>query len=188
MLLSQLISKTVYTGKTPRGFCVGVGLSLKNKTIRYLFCSKTPNVSSIDFCINASSVLHTDETGIHLSRLHAVFPKNCIKLFPDLPVYTQNGTYLGVFLDATLQSQTALQLITDTKERRPIADLIGCADAIILRNNPVYPIGQRIPAPLLSSFDSGKPLITRPVLRQAIERGTLIKLTLSLPPFSQEAR
>ena len=46
---------------------------------------------------------------------------------------------------------------------------------------------QRIPAPLLSSFtDKSEALVTKPILRVAIRNKSLIKLTLSLPPFNMD--
>ena len=63
--------------------------------------------------------------------------------------------------------------------------IFGCSDAVILRKEQAYPLGQRIPAPILPLItEKYEPVVTRAVLRNATAKRTLVKLTLSLPPFS----
>ena len=187
MYLSQLVGKTLFVGNAPRGVCLGVGVSLKTQRVRYLLCAGNANARTADFAINASSILRTNETGIYLSRLRAVFPQNCAKLFPKLPVYTQNGVFLGCITDLKMPSFCAECVFTDTGEKIPVSCVTACLDAVIVRKAPVYPLGQRIPAPVLS-FENAGTTVTRPLLKKAVERGELIKLTLSLPPFTTTAR
>jgi hypothetical protein len=52
-----------------------------------------------------------------------------------------------------------------------------------LRKEQPFPIGQRIPAPLLFDFSSHTPIVTKPLLKEAVKQGKLIQFTLSLPPF-----
>ena len=88
--------------------------------------------------------------------------------------------HYSVKLDAT-------RLLTDRGDVFPITSVFACADAVILRKEPPYPLGQRIPAPLLPIVsDKSEALVTKPILRAAIQKRALVKLTLSLPPFNLE--
>ena len=107
------------------------------------------------------------------------------KILSGLPVYTDEGTFLGNVKDMEMDSFIALHLETDKGERFSVLHIAACTDAILLRKKPPYPIGQRIPAPVLSDiFQSGEMIVSRSNLRRAIEKGALIKLTLSLAPFA----
>ena len=39
MLLSELTKKAVYSGQNLRGVCLGIGISLKSQTVKYLLCA-----------------------------------------------------------------------------------------------------------------------------------------------------
>ena len=182
MKLSQLIGKSVYAGSKRRGVCEGVGVSLKSGAVKYLFCSASSGKT--DFCVNVSAIEELDEE-IYLSRLRPVFPKNAAKILLRLPVYTDEGVFLGNVTDMEMDSFTALCLETDKGERFPLLHIAACTDAILLRKKPPYPIGQRIPAPIVSDiFQDSEMIVSRSNLREAIEKGALIKLTLSLAPFA----
>lgn len=182
MKLSQLIGKSVYAGSKRRGTCQGVGVSLKSGTVKYLFC--TASNERTDFCVNVSAIEEIDEE-IYLSRLRPVFPKSAAKILLGLPVYTDEGVFLGNVKDMEMDAFFALHLQTDKGERFSIFHIAACTDAILLRKKPPYPIGQRIPAHALSEFSqSGEMIVSRSNLRDAIEKGALIKLTLSLAPFA----
>ena len=65
MQLSQLIDKNICAGKNTRGICVGVGLSLKSKAVKYLLCSSQPTTqistaenlnNQVDFAISTTAV------------------------------------------------------------------------------------------------------------------------------------
>ena len=187
MYLSHLVGKTLFVGNAPRGVCLGVGVSLKTQRVRYLLCAGNANARTTDFVINASSILHANETGIHLSRLRAVFPQNYAKLFLKLPVYAQNGEFLGCITDLKMPSYSAQCVFTDLGEKIPVSCVTACLDAIIVRKSPVYPLGQRVPTPVLSLKNAGT-TVTRSLLKKAVAQGELIKLTLSLPPFTTTAR
>lgn len=187
MFLSDITEKNVYAGKNDeaRGVCRGVGISLKSRAIKYLLCSCSPVPKSptTDFSVNVSAVLHIDG-GIRLSKLRPVFPKNCARIFIGCPVYSYDGAFLGKITDLELENLTATRLFTDNAVY-PASAILACADAVILRKEQPFPLGQRIPAPILSSVcDKEETLITKSVLKSAIAKGGLIKLTLSLPPFS----
>ena len=182
MKLSNLIGKSVYAGSKRRGVCGGVGVSLKSGAVKYLFCSALSGRT--DFCVNVSAIEELDEE-IYLSRLRPVFPKNVVKILSGLPVYTDEGIFLGNVTDMELDSFTALHLETDKGERFPVLHVAACTDAILLRKKPPYPIGQRIPAHAISDiFENSEMIVSRSNLRGAIEKGALIKLTLSLAPFA----
>ncbi len=182
MKLSDLIGKSVYAGSKRRGVCKGVGVSLKSGAIKYLFCSASSGRT--EFCVNVSSIEELDEE-IYLSRLRPVFPKNAAKILLGLPVYTDEGVFWGNVKDMETDLFTALYLETDKGERFLCQHIAACTDAILLRKKPPYPIGQRIPAPVVSDiFQNDEAVVSRSNLREAIEKGALIKLTLSLAPFA----
>lgn len=182
MKLSNLIGKSVYAGSKRRGVCEGVGVSLKSGTVKYLFCSATSGRT--EFCVNVSAIEEIDDE-IYLSRLRPVFPKSAVKILSGLPVYTSEGVFLGNVTDMEMDSFVALHLETDKGKRFSMTHITACTDAILLRKKPPYPIGQRIPAPILSDILQGSDIfVSRSSLREAIEKGALIKLTLSLAPFA----
>ncbi len=183
MFLKDIVNKQILVGGSVQGICRGVGISLKTCAVKYLLCASTPSQSAPDFAVSISSVESvTDE--IRLTRLRAVYPKSCAKIFLGSPVYSFEGGYLGKVDDLQMQSFIATYLYTDRKERFPVTFLYACLDAVILKKEQPYPLGQRIPAPLLSLVDGKKEtLVTKPVLRTAIQRRALVNLTLSLPPF-----
>ncbi len=182
MFLSQLVNKEIFVGKTPKGVCQGVGISLKTQAVKYLLCSNTPS-SRARFAVPTSAV---EQVGaqISLSRLRPVFPKSCACLFLHLPIYGFDGEFLGETVDLEIKDFIATKLITSEGEEYPVNAITACADAVLMRKEQPFPIGQRIPAPMLSRLtDKTDGLVTKPLLRTAIEKSTLIKLTLSLPPY-----
>ena len=184
MLLSDLVNKNVYAGVTLKGKCVGVGISLKTYAVKYLLCSSTvQNAMHADFCVSVSAVEEVEDD-IYLSRLRPAFPKNCAKVYLRRPIYLENGAYLGNVQDVEIQNYIALRLFTDQNKALPLTSVAAFSDAVILKKEQPYPIGQRIPAPALLQFSSkNEPIVTRSVLRSAITQSSLIKLTLSLAPF-----
>ena len=182
MFLSELQNSAVFVGNTQRGVCLGIGISLKNQAVKYLLCaSNTALSNATDFSVNVSAV-ETIDTHIILSRLRPVFPKNCAKLFIGLPVYAFDGAFLGNLQDVEIHGFSATRLFTDSA-CYPITAVCACADAVILRKDQPFPIGQRIPAPALFPFSSNASLVTKPLLKEAVKQGKLIAFTLSLPPF-----
>lgn len=183
MLLSRLIEKPVVVSSTTRGVCLGIGVSLKNYAVKYLLCSSAPNRDKIDFCVNVSAI-EKIENAVFLRRLRPVFPKNCAQITKDLPVFSYDGAFLGSLLDIEIQNFTAIRLIT-SKKNYPITALAACSDAVILRKEQPFPLGQRVPSPFVSNVNGKKEqLVTKQLLRDAIEKKSLVKLTLSLPPFN----
>ena len=186
MKLSYLNEKSVYAGKTFRGVCRGVALSLKSQAVKYLLCASTLTQTATDFSVGVSAVTEVGES-ILLSRLRPAYPKNCAKITIGLPVYSFEGGYLGVVEDLEMRDFVATRLFTDRGDIFPITSLFACSDAVILRKEPPYPLGQRIPASLLPIVtDKSEALVTKPILRAAIQKRALVKLTLSLPPFNME--
>jgi len=181
MFLTQLTDREITVGKTPKGVCQGVGISLKTQAVKYLLCASS-STSRARFAVPVSAVESVGEQ-IVLSRLRPVFPKNCACLFLHLPVYGFDGGFLGEVLDLAIKDFIATNLITSEGEY-PTNAITACADAVLLKKEQPFPIGQRIPAPMLSLLtDKTDGLVTKPILRTAIRKNTLVKLTLSLPPF-----
>ncbi len=187
MKLSNLYEKNVYAGKTLRGVCRGVAISLNSQAVKYLLCASSPTQTSTDFAVSAASVTEIGQD-ILLSRLRPSYPKNCAKISIGLPVYSFEGGHLGSVTDLEIRDFIATQLYTDRGDVFPITSVFACSDAVILRKEQPYPIGQRIPASMLPIVtDKTEGVVTKPLLRAAIAKGALIKLTLSLPPFALES-
>ena len=183
MLLSSLVQKPVVVSGNIRGVCLGVGISLKTYAVKYLLCSSSPNRANVDFCVNLSSLDKIDEA-VFLRRLRPVFPKNCAQITLRLPIFSFDGSYLGKLTDLEIQNFVATRFFTENKAFST-ASIAACADALILRKEQPFPLGQRIPAPFILQFSNKtRPLVTKQFLRQAIEKKALVKLTLSLPPFN----
>jgi len=197
MQLSQLTEKKVRVGKAVKGTCVGVGISLKSRAVKYLLCSSrnltsnTPTEQvgeNADFAVGINSVERISEDEISLSHLRAVFPNNCAKICIGKPIYSDEGIYLGKVVDMEMKDFFALRLLTDRKNTYSALGLAACSDVIILRKEQPFPLGQRVPAPLVFDFlKKNERVVTRSVLRSAIQSGNMLKLTLSLPPFSFES-
>jgi hypothetical protein len=105
-------------------------------------------------------------------------------MFIEKPVYSQSGEYLGSLKDLEIINGQATRLFTE-KNTYSIHELYAVSDALILKKSTPFPLGQRIPAPSKRDFLTEKDaLVTKSVLRRAIQNGKLINFTLSLPPFS----
>ncbi len=183
MFLNDITDKEIISSKTVKGYCRGVGISLKSHAVKYLLCASNP-LAEPDFAISAASVENIGEQ-IRISSLRPLSPKNCVRIFIGRPVYAFDGVYLGNVADLDIRDFVATELYTDQNACYPISSVTACFDAVILKKQPPYPIGQRIPAPLLPLLSEKKsPIVTKPVLRAAIRKSSLIKFTLSLPPFS----
>ncbi len=185
MQLKALVNKEILVGKNVKGYCRGVAISLKSHAVKYLLCAAAP-YAEVDFALSTAYVEEVGEQ-IRLSCLRPVLPKNCAKIFISRPVYSADGVYLGNIADLQLQDFTATYLYTDQNERYPVSAIVAGQDALLLKREQPFPLGNRIPAPLLSLFTDKKDgLITKPVLRAAIGQGTLLRLTLSLSPFEAQ--
>ncbi len=186
MFLSELVGKNICVGQTVRGVCLGVGLSPKTFAVKYLLCARSAQSKTVEFSIGISSVREIGSE-IALSRLRAVLPKNCEKIFLNQPVYLNEGVYLGTLADVELVSFTAIRLLTDRKIGYSALSIVACSDAVILRREQAFPLGQRIPVPVVSSVcEHNEAVVTRSVLKNAARKGALIRLTLSLSPFGVE--
>ncbi len=185
MFLNALVNKEIIVGKTVKGYCRGVGLSLKNNMVKYLLCSLRPT-ADVDFVVSASSVQSVGES-IALSALRPVFPKGYAKVVLGRPAYLVDGVYLGKITDLAMEDFVATYLYTDQGGEYPVTSIMASQDAILLKREQPFPLGQRIPAPLLSTFTERRDgLITKPILRTAIGQGRLLRLTVALPPFGVE--
>ncbi len=188
MFLKELTNKEILSGSTPKGYCRGVGVSLKSHAVKYLLCGGSPApAADTDFSVSTAAIVNVGEQ-IQLTKLRPLFPKSCVRIFIGRPVYSYDGAYLGSVKDLAMQGFAATTLYTDQGAAYPITSITACKDAVILKREQPFPLGQRIPAPLLSlSSEQKSPLVTKQVLRRAIREGKLIQLTLSLPPFGLRA-
>ncbi len=182
MFLKELTNKEIFTSQSSKGFCRGVGISLKSHAVKYLLCASSKS-SNADFAISTSAIERIEES-IHLSKLRPLFPRNCARICIGRPVYTFDGAYLGKVADLEIENHTATRLRTDKNNTYPVSAITACLDAVILKREQPYPLGQCIPAPLQGEFSKqNSPLVTKQILKDAIAQERLIKLTLSLPPF-----
>ena len=188
MKLSTLYGKSIYTDKNLQGVCRGVAISLKSYAVRYLLCASTPTQCNADFSIGIGAVAEVGEI-IRLSHVRTANPRGYAKITVGLPIYAFDGCFLGTVADLDISGFTATTLYTSRGERFPITSIAACSDAVILRKEQPYPIGQPIPTP--SIFDitnKNSGVVTKQILRTAIEKKSLIALTLSLPPFQVESK
>lgn len=186
MLLSSLVEKPVLVAAATRGVCMGVGVSLKNFTVKYLLCASLQNRKQMDFCVNYSAIIDLDES-ISLKALRPVFPRSCARFSLHLPIFSADGSFIGNLDDLEILDGVATRLFTEDGRVFPLSAVLACTDAVILKKEQPFPLGQLVPAPMLSTISNKKEgLVTKPLLRLAKEKSSLIKLTLSLPPFDVE--
>ncbi len=178
MLLSNFVDKTLVLNKTPRGKCFGVGISSKNKSLKYLFCATD---GKDEFALPVTALASFSDNALFLSRLRPLLPKPCAKLFLGTPVFSAEGKFLGRLTNVEFQNHRAVRIFTDTNGCFPCSSIAVIADAILLRKPQPYPLGQ----PLNNKND---PLVTKRILRNSIRNQSLIHLTLSLPPFEHDLR
>ncbi len=184
MRLQDLANKEIVSGKERKGYCKGVGVSLKNYAVKYLLCSSAL-AAEPDFAISLSSLVQVGEQ-IQIRSLRPAQPKGCVRIFIGRPVYAFDGIYLGQVADLVMQDFTVTRLVSDRNVVYPVTAIAACFDAVILKREQPYPVGQRIPAPMrFLASDEKSALVTKSVLRAAIRKSSLIRLTLSLPPFAR---
>jgi sporulation protein YlmC with PRC-barrel domain len=191
MQLSQLIQKNIRVGKNAKGMCVGVGISIKSKAVKYLLCCSNPSQNTpvsasekADFAISVSAIERISHDEIVLSNLRAVFPKNCAKISLGKAIYSEDGVYLGKIADLEMHNFQAIKLWSDCNFPYSPMTISACSDVVILRKEQAFPLGERIPAPILFPFlKKNESVVTKSILRSAIQNGQLLRLTLSLPPF-----
>ena len=193
MQLSELNGKNIRSGKYTRGVCVGVGISLKSKAVKYLLCSsrqkeENQESPSTDFAVNINTIEDISGDEIVLSRLRALSANNCAKICIGKPVYSEDGVYLGKIEDAYIHNFIATHIKTDKNITQSTLNLAACSDVVLLRKEQPYPIGQRVHAPSIFPFlKDDDVLITKQILRVAAENRAIIRLTLSLPPFQMQS-
>ena len=187
MFLTDFINKEIFIGNNPRGVCVGLGISLKTSTVKYLLCasarSYSPHRPHADFAVGVNALESVREV-IKLGKTRAIYPKSCARIFLNAPVYAEDGMFLGCLSDLELHALTACKIFTDKHETRNFNAVTAVSDAIILKKEAPFPIGQRIPAPVLSALELSHPLVSKTALKKAALKGELIRFTLALPPFS----
>lgn len=183
MFLNDFIGMPVFVEEKQRGTLQGVFLSAKSKSIKYLLCSIDQKGTQTPLAVSVAAIERIDDVVV-LKRIRSTLPKNATLFKQNCPVYTENGVYLGGACDLEFHELTAVALHTETAVF-PTTSILAIGDAVLLRRDEPYPIGQRVPAPALSLFSLPEQslLVTRSVLKSAIKNGRLIAFTLSLPPF-----
>lgn len=185
MLLSSILGKKLYENGKDRGVCDGVFLSTKSRAIKYLSCRAADNLAT-PFCLSFSHVDYVTDV-VRLKKFCIALPDKCEKFVLNLPVYDDNGIFLGNALDMEIEGQTAIYLLLSGNKRIPATLISSCHDAVILKKSPLFPLSQRIPAQSISFLGeqyNQEKFVTKKTLQSASKKGNLIKFTLSLPPFS----
>lgn len=163
-------------GYEKRGVCLGVYVSKKTGLIKSLLCSiddeKTVHIPM-------SQMERIDEkTGeIYFKNLRTAIPNQCVRLTPFLPVYSNEGRYLGRLDGVLTEGITVTKLIVG-KRKYPVCAIDGVSDVAILKPVP-YPLGE------WSKTEEQN--VSRKLLKEKIGRGELIRFTLSLPPFFNQS-
>lgn len=190
MLLSQMLYKNIEIRSMPNAIAIAVGISPKNFTVKYVFFGDTSNRNFLKnstetkFALNFSALQTITPVSLQFSSLRPVLPKAYFTLSLQKPVYSQKGEFLGSLQDATIENGILTNISTEQKHYNPI-EIFSISDAIIIKKSAPFPLGQRIPAPNEYPFCTEKDtLVSKSILRRAIKNGKLIRLTLSLSPFS----
>ena len=185
MLLSQIVGKNVFSGKSLKGTCRGVSISLKSRAVKYLLCSRetAQNNDYTEFSVSVGCIASVEDAVI-LKRMRVSEPKNCARFFTGRPVYSEEGAYLGIASDLVMENFTATKLVTDTGKSYPAAAISALGDAVLLKREPLFPLGSLVTADLPASPDviRAGTVISRATLKSAITSGCLIRLTLSALP------
>ncbi len=188
MFLTQIIDLPVRVSNVTRGKVKNACFSLKTGELKYLICAPTDEQTQADFTVTFSSVVSLEDD-VTLKRLTPVIAKNCVSLPLFSPVYDEQAKLLGELTDAKIENGVVTELIIDYDKRYPAHLLLASKDVVILRKKPPYPIGQRVPAPVLLRFQQQKTpqssadRVTKAFLKATIKKGELIKTTLALAPF-----
>ena len=172
MLLSSLLKKNIFAAQKQKGFCVGVGISQKDYSIKYLFCSQR-QTGKTEFAVKFSSLTPTPES-LQCSRLIPVVPKACTRIFLPRPLYNEKGELLGQIVDGIIEKYRLTSLIVDNGEKLPLCFIAAYADCVIVKKRT---------SSLSPDCTQAFGVITKSALKTAIKNDCLIKLTLSLPPF-----
>lgn len=177
MFLNVLIGKPLIFHQQPKHVCIGVGIAKKSGLMKYfIFLHEEQRT---EFAIPFSSVVSITSNGISISSLRSAVIKNAYVIKRDLPVYCTQGAFLGFLEDAIFYQNCLTELIINNTTY-PYARITSVLDAILLAPAPIYPIGQRIPAPNEEKIT----IVSKRTLKKVIKDKRLILFTLSLPPFS----
>ena len=177
MFLNNVIGKPLIFRQKPQHICIGVALEKKSGKLKYLICLN--EVQRTEFALPFNSVLSITNSAILISSLRSAIMKNVYVIKRELPVYSTQGEYVGILEDACLFQNRITALIINNK-RYPYERITGVLDAILLSPAPLYPLGQRIPAP----NEYNTEVVNKHTLKKVINDNKLIPFTLSLPPFS----
>ena len=166
MFLHDLEGKNIHTAKKIHGICKGVAVRIKSQKIHYLYCE---NTSKQTFFLPVSTIKGVEEEGIILKKFlpsSASLPV----LQSQKPVYLQEGVFLGLVEDLAIENWKITKIILEN-ERYSSLCMVALGDALFLKKAPPFPIG---------SITKTGELVTRTLLKKAIEEGCLISLTTSL--------
>ena len=139
MLLSQLSQNPVFVGSSMRGAALGVGVSLKNFTVKYLLCASAKSRNQVDFCVNFSAVENIGDS-ISLKTLRPVFPRVCARFIIGLPVFSSEGGFIGKLTDLHFEDGVATRLFIDNGKTFSLTAVLACTDAVILKKEQTFPL------------------------------------------------
>ena len=154
-----------------RGVCLGVYITKKSAQIKYLYCC-LDNDNMVNLPVSAIDKID-DSGAIYFKNLRSAYPKQCSRLNPYLPVYSDEGKYLGRLDELICEELTVSKLVVSGK-KFPALAIEGLCDVVLLKSLP-YPLGEW--------SEEEKVGVSRRILKEKIKQGELIKFTLSLAPF-----
>ena len=176
MKLSDYIGKKIYAGNAYRGVCVGGRFSLKTYELKYLVVARNGG-GRVEFTVALKNA-RLQDGAVYFSSARAVDPKNTVRFYPNRPVFDERGGYLGETFDLELDGVTVVRLILKNGEAIPASRVSAFLDAVLVKPAPVFPLGEFLSENVANEAQGT--LVTRGVLRRAIERDSLITLTRSL--------
>lgn len=176
MKLSDYIGKKIYAGKVCRGVCVGGRFSLKTYELKYLVVEGKGGGRGEFTVALKNATLGQEEVRFPTAR--AVDPKNSVRFYPNRPVFDERGGYIGETDDLEAEGFVVTRLLLKNGDRLPASRITAFSDAVLVKPSPVFPLGEFLPNDV--GGEKRGTLVTRGVLRRAIERNSLVALTGTL--------
>ena len=172
-----LIGQNVFVNNEIKATVLGVYLAKKYPAVKQLHCKL---LSGEEFCLSLNGAT-VDDTGVHVQKLRACLPCDYVKLTRGVPIYDEKGVLQGVLSNVEVKNGVPVSFIGQNGIRYPYSMLKSAADALILKKKPTFPLGEPIHS--YTKDKNAYPFVSKKTLTNAIKKGELVKLTLSLSPF-----
>ncbi len=170
MKYSEIYQKTIICNGKILGICVG--LFEKNNIAKYVICKQSKEVTCF---LYFSQIEEITMDGIIIKKSRKGFPTNCNMLEKNKSVYYVNGEYIGKTTDYEFVGDKLVYIYLDNGRKITTNLIYAFSDAVILLTDGKYPVG--------IYRKENNEFINKRVLKDAMKKGELIELTLSLSPF-----